>query len=146
MLRHVQGQRNLEPRLRSESYPNSPLRENIEGANLVQTEQPILIADGMALITGEIPRINNFEKGYSKHCAYADGSWKSDLILDDRALVIWIRGKGLIIISGRAHAGIINTIHYARKITENREVYAVISGFHFAGKENENRIDQTVEN
>ena len=48
------------------------------------------------------------------------------------------------VISGCAHAGIINTIHYAQRITEIANVYAVMGGFHLAGKENENRIEQTV--
>jgi 7,8-dihydropterin-6-yl-methyl-4-(beta-D-ribofuranosyl)aminobenzene 5'-phosphate synthase len=126
-------------------YQKSQLINGLRGANLVQTEQPLLIADGMALVTGEIPRINQFEKGYPKHRILVDGGWKPDpLILDDRALVLSVKGKGLVVISGCAHAGIINTIRYAQKITGIEAIYAVIGGFHLAGKENEDRIGQTV--
>jgi len=49
------------------------------------------------------------------------------------------------VLSGCAHAGIINTILYARQITGATDVYAVMGGFHLAGKEFEPRINQTVE-
>lgn len=66
-------------------------------------------------------------------------------ILDDRALVISVKGKGLVVLSGCAHAGIINTIRCAQRITGVTDVYAVMGGFHLAGKDNEDRIKQTVE-
>ena len=68
--------------------------------------------------------------------------WQPDpLILDERALVFNIKDKGLVIISGCAHAGIINTIQYAQQITGTTKVYAVLGGFHLAGKEFEKRIE-----
>jgi 7,8-dihydropterin-6-yl-methyl-4-(beta-D-ribofuranosyl)aminobenzene 5'-phosphate synthase len=59
-------------------------------------------------------------------------------------MVLNLKEKGLIIISGCAHAGIINTIRYAQSITRIKNVYAVLGGFHLAGKEFEKRIDLTV--
>jgi 7,8-dihydropterin-6-yl-methyl-4-(beta-D-ribofuranosyl)aminobenzene 5'-phosphate synthase len=50
-----------------------------------------------------------------------------------------------VILSGCAHAGIINTIRYAQQITGLSNIYAVIGGFHLAGKEGESRIKQSVE-
>ena len=97
------------------------------------------------LVTGEIPRETSFEKGYLQQKALINGSWLPDpLILDDRAAVFNVKGKGLVIISGCAHAGIINTITYAQRITGVPRIYAVMGGFHLAGKENENRIEQTA--
>ena len=49
-----------------------------------------------------------------------------------------------MVVSGCAHAGIINTISYAQRISGIKNVQAVIGGFHLAGKENEKRIPQTV--
>jgi 7,8-dihydropterin-6-yl-methyl-4-(beta-D-ribofuranosyl)aminobenzene 5'-phosphate synthase len=126
-------------------YPEFPTKRQLSSAQLIDTKQPLLIGDGVILVTGEIPRETSFEKGYLQHKALINGSWQPDpLILDDRAVVFNVRGKGLVIISGCAHAGIINTITYARRITDVPEVYAVIGGFHLAGKENESRIEQTV--
>ena len=62
-----------------------------------------------------------------------------------RAIAINVRRKGLVVISGCAHAGIINTTRYAQKLTGGRKVHAIMGGFHLAGKEGESRIDRTVE-
>jgi 7,8-dihydropterin-6-yl-methyl-4-(beta-D-ribofuranosyl)aminobenzene 5'-phosphate synthase len=127
------------------TYPEFPNREQLSLAQLINTKQPHLIADDMILVTGEIPRETSFEKGFLQHRTLIDGIWQPDpLILDDRAVVFNVKGKGLVIISGCAHAGIINTISYAQRISGIMNIYAVMGGFHLAGKENENRIEQTV--
>jgi 7,8-dihydropterin-6-yl-methyl-4-(beta-D-ribofuranosyl)aminobenzene 5'-phosphate synthase len=127
------------------TYPEFPTREQLGSAQLINTKQPYLIGDGMILVTGEIPRETSFEKGFLQHRTLIDGIWQTDpLILDDRAVVFNVKGKGLVVISGCAHAGIINTISYAQRISGIMNTYAVMGGFHLAGKENENRIDQTV--
>jgi 7,8-dihydropterin-6-yl-methyl-4-(beta-D-ribofuranosyl)aminobenzene 5'-phosphate synthase len=127
------------------TYPEFPTREQLSSAQLINTKQPYLIGDGMILVTSEIPRETSFEKGFLQHRTLVDGIWQPDpLILDDRAVVFNVKGKGLVIISGCAHAGIINTISYAQRISGIINTYAVMGGFHLAGKENENRIDQTV--
>jgi 7,8-dihydropterin-6-yl-methyl-4-(beta-D-ribofuranosyl)aminobenzene 5'-phosphate synthase len=75
-----------------------------------------------------------------------NNSWSPDpSIIDERAVVFNLKEKGLVIISGCAHAGIINTINYAKEITDINRIFAVLGGFHLAGRENEKRIKQTVE-
>jgi 7,8-dihydropterin-6-yl-methyl-4-(beta-D-ribofuranosyl)aminobenzene 5'-phosphate synthase len=126
-------------------YPEFPNREQLSSARLINTEQPRLIADDMILVTGEIPRETSFEKGYLQHKALKNGTWQPDpLIRDDRAVVFNVEGKGLVIITGCAHAGVINTVSYAQRISGTMNTHAVMGGFHLAGKENENRIEQTV--
>jgi 7,8-dihydropterin-6-yl-methyl-4-(beta-D-ribofuranosyl)aminobenzene 5'-phosphate synthase len=126
-------------------YPEPLEKVKLKDAKLVETKQPFLVADDLALVTGEIPRVASYEKGYAKHRASVGGVWQLDqLILDDRALVINVKGKGLVVLSGCAHAGIINTIRYAQRITGIMDIYAVMGGFHLAGKGNENRIEETV--
>jgi 7,8-dihydropterin-6-yl-methyl-4-(beta-D-ribofuranosyl)aminobenzene 5'-phosphate synthase len=126
-------------------YPEFPARELLSPAQIILTKQPYLISDGMAIVTGEIPRETSFEKGFLQHRSIVNGMWQPDpLILDDRAIVFNVKRKGLVVISGCAHAGIINTIHYAQRITSVPTVYVVMGGFHLAGKENEDRIQQTV--
>ena len=99
-------------------YPLFPSLEQLTPAKIVNTKKPHLIANDLACITGEIPRKVTFEKGLMQNKIYSDNSWQPDpLVLDDRALVINIKDKGLVIISGCAHAGIINTIRYAQQIT-----------------------------
>ena len=127
-------------------YPEFPTENQISPARYVKTKQPHLIADNTILVTGEIPRKTDFEKGFLQHRAFESGKWQPDpWIWDDRAIVINVRQKGLLVVSGCAHAGIINTLLYAQQITGCTKVHAIIGGFHLAGKGCESRISQTVE-
>jgi 7,8-dihydropterin-6-yl-methyl-4-(beta-D-ribofuranosyl)aminobenzene 5'-phosphate synthase len=127
-------------------YPDFPTEAQLSPARLVSTKKPSLTADDMVCITGEIPRKTSFETGYAQHRAFEGGAWKSDpLIIDERAVAISIKGKGLVVLSGCAHAGIINTVTYVQQITGTDKIYAVIGGFHLAGKSFENRIQPTIE-
>jgi len=126
-------------------YPPFPTEEKVKPARYVKTKQAHLIANDLILVTGEIPRKTNFEKGYLPHRALMNGKWQPDpWIWDDRALIINIKNKGLVVLSGCAHAGIINTVFYAQQLTKVKTIYAILGGFHLAGKEYEQRISQTV--
>ena len=99
------------------------------------------------LITGEIPRITKFEKGFPLQ--YKEGKDENDLIADpfvkdDQALVMLLKNKGLVILTGCGHAGIINTINYATKVTGIKKVYALIGGFHLTGEGYEESIPFTI--
>jgi 7,8-dihydropterin-6-yl-methyl-4-(beta-D-ribofuranosyl)aminobenzene 5'-phosphate synthase len=140
----TRGSTNAKGKVRQ--YPDFPTAKELSPARLVSTKQPSLTADDMVCVTGEIPRKTSFETGYLQHKAFVSGAWKSDpLIMDERAVVIDIKGKGLVVVSGCAHAGIINTVNYAQQITGAKKVYAVLGGFHLAGKTFENRIQPTIE-
>ena len=126
-------------------YPLFPSIEQLTPARIKNTKEPHLIANNLAFITGEIPREVTFEKGLMQNRIYSNNSWHPDpLVLDDRALIVNIKDKGLVIISGCAHSGIINTIRYAQQITGCTKVYAILGGFHLAGKEFEKRIEPTI--
>lgn len=104
------------------------------------------------LITGQIPRETSFEKGFPFQ--YAENTHKDHkkkltpdpLVKDDQAIVINVRNKGLIILTGCGHAGVINSINYAKKITGVDKIYAVIGGFHLPadGGIYEEAIDPTL--
>ena len=127
-------------------HPDFPTQNQVKPARYVRTRQPYLIADETVLVTGEIPRKTDFEKGFPQHRVFVDGEWQPDpWIWDDRAIVINIKQKGLVVISGCAHAGIINATCYAQQITGTDNVFAIMGGFHLAGKEYEPRIRHTVE-
>lgn len=116
-----------------------------KGARIIHNRSPYLLASDSVLVTGEIERTTNFEKGIPN--AYVDrgGKIERDLIMDDQALIIHLKGKGLVIITGCAHSGIINIIYYAKKITGVNSIYAVIGGFHLSGSAFEPIIDKTLE-
>jgi 7,8-dihydropterin-6-yl-methyl-4-(beta-D-ribofuranosyl)aminobenzene 5'-phosphate synthase len=75
-----------------------------------------------------------------------DGEFVEDTVPDDQALYINLKGKGLIVLSGCAHAGIINTIEYARKVTGVKKIHAVLGGTHlgFPGVPEE-KVGKTIE-
>jgi 7,8-dihydropterin-6-yl-methyl-4-(beta-D-ribofuranosyl)aminobenzene 5'-phosphate synthase len=87
------------------------------------------------LVTGEIPRKTSFEKGFpiqyvENRSDNKTGLVPDPLVRDDQAIVVNVRNRGLVILTGCGHAGIINTIDYAKKVTEIDKVYAVLGGFH----------------
>ena len=103
--------------------------------------------DDSVLTTGEIPRTNNFEKGFPNHYSESnDGEIEADpLIKDDQAVILSIKDKGLVIITGCGHAGIINTINYAKELTGTDRIYAVLGGMHLSGGLFEPIIRRTVD-
>ncbi len=127
-------------------YPTFPEIPPLNSPKILNTKQPLLIGKDLACVTGEIPRAVEFEKGLINSKIYRDGTWHPDpRLMDERALVFDVKSKGLVVISGCAHAGIINTLHYAQQITGISKVYVVLGGFHLSGKEFEKRITPTVE-
>jgi 7,8-dihydropterin-6-yl-methyl-4-(beta-D-ribofuranosyl)aminobenzene 5'-phosphate synthase len=64
--------------------------------------------DGSLLITGEVDQTTPFERGMPGQQAFRGGEWVSDpLILDDQALVLNVQDKGLVVLTGCGHAGIV---------------------------------------
>jgi 7,8-dihydropterin-6-yl-methyl-4-(beta-D-ribofuranosyl)aminobenzene 5'-phosphate synthase len=99
------------------------------------------IATGV-MASGEIPRETDFEK-VEGFWTTSEGQFLQDMITDDQSVVINVREKGLVIISGCAHAGIINTVRNAEKMAGTHEIYAIIGGFHLADA-NGKRIEATL--
>jgi len=115
------------------------------GADTLLRSEPSTLAFGHLLVTGEIERKTAFETGMPGMEMFAGGSWKPDPIRDDQALVINVKEKGLVIVSGCAHAGIINTVEYATKCTGVDRVHAVLGGFHLTGPAFAARIQPTID-
>jgi 7,8-dihydropterin-6-yl-methyl-4-(beta-D-ribofuranosyl)aminobenzene 5'-phosphate synthase len=126
----------------------STSRSALEGAGfeIVEERRPSFLLDGSVLITGEVDRTTEFETGFRGHEALSDGGWQPDpLILDDQALVLRLPERGLVVLSGCGHAGIVNTVRYAQKLTGTRDIAAIIGGFHLSGPMFETIILPTVE-
>jgi 7,8-dihydropterin-6-yl-methyl-4-(beta-D-ribofuranosyl)aminobenzene 5'-phosphate synthase len=125
----------------------STSRSALEGAGfeIVEERQPSFLLDGSVLITGEVDRTTEFETGFQGHEAFREDGWQPDpLILDDQALVVRLPERGLVVLSGCGHAGIVNTARYARKLTGERKIAAIIGGFHLSGPMFEPIIDPTI--
>lgn len=117
------------------------------GFEIVEERQPSFLLDGALLVTGEVDRTTPFERGMPPaHQALKDGQWEHDpLVLDDQALLWQVRDRGLVILTGCGHSGIVNIVRYARKLTGIDCVYAIIGGFHLGGPFFEPIIEPTVD-
>lgn len=103
------------------------------GAVVEMRAQPSGMAESMVAVLAEVPRRTPFEKGFPAAQAFMAGGWRPDPLRDDQGLAVLVRGRGLVVISGCAHAGIINTAHHARAVTGVDQVHAVLGGFHLTG-------------
>jgi 7,8-dihydropterin-6-yl-methyl-4-(beta-D-ribofuranosyl)aminobenzene 5'-phosphate synthase len=115
------------------------------GFEVTEDRRPSFILDGALLVTGEVDRTSEFEKGFPIHQAFRDDEWQPDpLILDDQALIANVRGKGLVVLTGCGHAGIVNILTYAKKLTGVGRIAAMAGGCHLTGAIFEPIIPPTV--
>ncbi len=117
------------------------------GAEVVNTREPQVLMDGMAFVSGEIPRVTAFEKGLpGQHRKTLDGKgWELDeLVLDERFVAVNVAGKGMIVLTACSHAGVVNVLKHARTLFSDVPLYGVLGGFHLTGS-NERIIPDTVE-
>jgi 7,8-dihydropterin-6-yl-methyl-4-(beta-D-ribofuranosyl)aminobenzene 5'-phosphate synthase len=117
-----------------------------EGFAVIERREPSLLVDRCVLITGEVDRTTEFEHGMPPaHQAWNGSKWLPDrLILDDQALVVHLRGQGLIVLTGCGHAGVINIIRHAQRLTAVPGLHALIGGLHLSGPAFEPTIGPTV--
>lgn len=103
-------------------------------------QQPHMLSERIG-ITGPIPRETSFEDTGGPF--YLDREGKlADPIEDDLAL--WIRtDDGLIVCVGCSHAGVVNTVHHIRRLSQGVRVRAIIGGFHLVNASTE-RLEQTI--
>jgi 7,8-dihydropterin-6-yl-methyl-4-(beta-D-ribofuranosyl)aminobenzene 5'-phosphate synthase len=110
----------------------------------VKARESIPVAENMLLRTGEIPRETDFEKGFKGHQMEVDGSWVDDTtVIDDNCIIARVKNRGLVVMTGCAHSGVVNSIHEAQRLTGERKVLAVIGGIHLMGASPE-KIKKTV--
>jgi 7,8-dihydropterin-6-yl-methyl-4-(beta-D-ribofuranosyl)aminobenzene 5'-phosphate synthase len=116
------------------------------GYRIIEKDSASLWISDRVLVTGEIPRINSFEKGFPNHYSRVEeGKLEPDpLINDDQAIIVKVKDKGLLIITGCGHAGIVNTLNYAKELTGEDRIYAVLGGMHLSGSLFEQIIPRTV--
>lgn len=104
-------------------------------------------ANNRVMITGKIPRVTKFEKGFPIQYKEQDDEIDlvpDPLVSDDQALIMNVRNKGLIVLTGCGHAGIINTVKFAKKVTGIERIFCVIGGFHLSGQDYEDLIPLTI--
>jgi 7,8-dihydropterin-6-yl-methyl-4-(beta-D-ribofuranosyl)aminobenzene 5'-phosphate synthase len=128
------------------AFPRTLDRDQLAAANviLVESNTPRSIAADTITVTGQVERITDFEKGMPNASVQRNGHTEQDAILDDQSLILHLQNRGLVLITGCCHAGIVNTVCYARKVTGIQTVYAILGGFHLSGAFFDPLIDTTV--
>lgn len=124
-----------------------PLDENTlrdAGVELKKVREDSTLASGLILVLGEVERETSFEKGFPGAEAKIGERWVADPFPDDRGVVVKVKDKGLVIVGGCSHAGIINTVKHAQKVTRTHKVHAVLGGFHLNGPIFEPIIQPTI--
>jgi 7,8-dihydropterin-6-yl-methyl-4-(beta-D-ribofuranosyl)aminobenzene 5'-phosphate synthase len=117
-----------------------------EGFEVIERRQPSLLADGSVLITGEVDRTTEFERGMPPaHQAWTGNGWEHDpLVVDDQALVVHVRDRGLVVLTGCGHAGAVNIVRHAQRLTGVDRLHALLGGLHLTGPGFEPVIPPTV--
>lgn len=103
--------------------------------------QPVTITPDL-MTTGEIPMVTDFEEIDPAFSVKEGSTWMPDKIMDDLALILKTE-QGLVVISGCAHHGIINTLYHALEITGVSEIHTLIGGSHLIGASGK-RLQKTI--
>lgn len=136
----------IEPKFSRSSHKPCPIgmpdsvKKAVHSRQIIWTESTTQVFDGVGL-TGQIPRSNSFEDTGGQFFL-DEGCLESDPLLDDQALFIE-SSKGLVIVSGCAHAGIVNTLQQISNIKPRQNFYAVMGGMHLVNADAE-RIERTI--
>ncbi|MGQ9776381.1 MAG: MBL fold metallo-hydrolase [Thermodesulfobacteriota bacterium] len=134
-----------QPALRHVGVMPEDRREEVESAGgaFFLVSEPFFLQPGIAT-TGEVPRKTDFEEVGISLLTVDEGKMKKDDMLDDISVVANIRGRGLVILTGCSHAGIINIIRHSVEITGVSKLHGVIGGLHLIEAPDQ-RIRRTVE-
>jgi 7,8-dihydropterin-6-yl-methyl-4-(beta-D-ribofuranosyl)aminobenzene 5'-phosphate synthase len=133
-----------DPYLKSIGIMDGDRREDIEssGGILYLARNALEIMPGL-ISTGEVERITDFEEVGMSLFTIENGQVKGDLMKDDISVVANVRGKGLVIVTGCSHAGIVNIIQQSIKLTGTKKIHGIIGGFHLI-EASEERIRKTA--
>lgn len=99
----------------------------VSGGRVTRTELPTEVVPGV-WATGEVPRRTDFEDTGGPF--FTDPECTApDRIPDDQALFVRT-AKGVVVLCGCAHAGVVNTLDYVAELTGKSPIYAVVGGLH----------------
>jgi 7,8-dihydropterin-6-yl-methyl-4-(beta-D-ribofuranosyl)aminobenzene 5'-phosphate synthase len=111
------------------------------GARFNLTSEPVAISDSI-MTSGEVPMVTDYEEIEPSLVVKEGGGFKPDTFRDDQALIIKTP-PGLVVVSGCAHRGIVNTLYHAQKISGVKKIDTVIGGCHLVNA-SEERIWLTI--
>jgi len=117
-----------------------------EGVEVIEEAGQSLLLDSTVLVSGQVERLTEFEQGFPIHYAQTEAGWQPDpMIWDDQNLIVHVRDKGLVVVSGCSHAGAVNVVRNAQRLTGEERVAGFIGGLHLTGGIFEPIIQSTVD-
>ena len=131
----------------TEIHMPPPSRADLEaeGVQVVEERGPSLLLDDTVLVSGHTERVTGFEKGVPSQQARTEHGWEPDpWVWDDQSVIVSLKGKGLVVLSGCSHSGAINVLRNAQRVTGIDRIHAFIGGLHLSGTAFEPIIPQTV--
>jgi 7,8-dihydropterin-6-yl-methyl-4-(beta-D-ribofuranosyl)aminobenzene 5'-phosphate synthase len=140
---HRYGQTPNSSELRDLSRLDRGKLEALGLLEIVEIEAPTEVVPG-GYLTGEIEKTVDYEKLSPALFIERDGRIEVDDFRGEEALFFNVKGKGLVVLSGCAHVGIVNTVMHALNFTGTNKVHAVMGGFHLVNADHD-RITQTVD-
>jgi 7,8-dihydropterin-6-yl-methyl-4-(beta-D-ribofuranosyl)aminobenzene 5'-phosphate synthase len=109
---------------------------------IVEVKGPTEVVPG-AYFSGPIGRVTAYEQPSPVFLVERDGRLEQDDFPGEQALLFLVKDKGLVVLSGCAHSGIVNAVRHARSMTGVERVHAVIGGFHLVNASSD-KIEATV--
>jgi 7,8-dihydropterin-6-yl-methyl-4-(beta-D-ribofuranosyl)aminobenzene 5'-phosphate synthase len=112
------------------TYPRKPRTFSLDDytGRVIQYDHPAQIYPGVWL-TGPVPRKYPERNWSGKGQVQTADGWQEDNLPEDMSL-IFNTAQGLVLLSGCGHAGVVNTLEYARETVRKAPLYAAIGGFH----------------
>ncbi len=106
-------------------------RRDLQGrsVDLHENRGPVLVQD-LALLTGTVEATTPYETPLPGAKRVVHGAEEHDTFSDEQALVINVKDKGLVVIGGCCHPGVVNMVKYAQKLTGVQKVAAILGGLH----------------
>jgi 7,8-dihydropterin-6-yl-methyl-4-(beta-D-ribofuranosyl)aminobenzene 5'-phosphate synthase len=116
--------------------------EELGFIRIVEIKVPTPIIPG-AYLPGRIEQVTDYEKVAPNFLAKKGGEFVQETFTGEQAVILNAKGKGLVVLSGCAHRGIVNAVKQAQKMSGIEKVYAVMGGFHLINAKPE-LIQKTV--
>jgi len=105
-------------------------------------KEPMTIAPGISS-TGEISLKNDFEAVEADFYLKKGDDFPADTLADDRALILDTE-KGLVVLLGCSHRGVVNTLEHVIEITGRQKIHAILGGLHL-GKASDEKLARIVD-
>ena len=120
---------------------NIGLKYSLDNFHTEFFEKPQSLGEGI-IFSGEVPKRNQWELEETKYFREVNGQLEKDPFKDDVSLFV-PTNKGLVVLTGCAHSGIINIIQYGLEVTHSNRLRGIIGGMHLKSA-SQKRIEKTV--